>query len=166
MKNKKALSQIVSAVVLILITLAAIAIIWGIVQSFVVKRLDKTKSCSGILNKIRINDEYTCYDEKTGLLQISIIREDVDVDSLLVGISMETYSETFTLTEEEVNLTNVKNYPYETENVSLPSKEGGKTYYVYGINSIPEKIDLAPKINKNQCGVSDFTSNVVLCTIH
>ena len=163
MKNKKALSQVVSTVILILVTIGVIAGIWATVQNLVEGRLEKTGSCYGLFEKIRINDEYTCYDSGNNRIQFSISRDEVDIDSLLVGISMETYSETFVLENKSVNLVNVRNYPSDSTGVSLPTKEGGKTYYVYNINSIPEKIEISPKINQNQCGIADTISQIDSC---
>jgi uncharacterized membrane protein len=163
MKNKKALSQVVSTVLLIALAIAMIAGIWGTTQSFVKDRLDKTESCYGLFEQIKINDEYTCYDSENERVQISISRSDIDIDSLLVGISMETSSKTFVLSSQNRILEEVTNYPSNSTGVELPSKEGGKTYYVYGITSPPEKIELAPKINQNQCDVSDSSSQVDAC---
>ena len=163
MKNKKALSQVVSTVLLIALTIALIAGIWGIVQSFVENRLEKTESCYGVFEEIKINDAYTCYDSGNNRVQLSISREDIEIDSLLIGISMETSSKTFTLTNQNITIEDVTNYPSNSIGVALPSKEGGKTYYVYGIISQPEKIDIAPEINQNQCDVSDSSSQIDAC---
>ncbi len=163
MKNKKALSQVVSTVLLIALAIALIAGIWGTIQSFVEERLEKTESCYGIFEKIKINGEYTCYNSSDNILQISISRGEIEIDSLLVGISMETSSKTFTLTNQNITIEGVTNYPNNSTGVKLPSKEGGKTYYVYGIDSFPKKIELAPKINQNQCDVADSTSQINYC---
>ena len=163
MRNKKALSQVVSTVLLIALTIALIAGIWGITQSFVENRLEKTGDCYGVFEKIIINDAYTCYDSDNNRVQISISRKDIEIDSLLIGISMETSSKTFTLTNQNITMEDVTNYPSNSTGVELPSKEGGKTYYVYGITSQPEKIELAPEINQNQCDVSDSSSQIDAC---
>lgn len=163
MKNKKALSQVVSTVVLIMLTIAIVAGIWATIQGLVEGRLEKTGSCYGTFEKILINDDYTCYDSSNSRMQISISLKDVEIDSLLVGVSMETSSETFTLTNKTVTLDKVTNYPSNSSGVSLPSQEGGKTYYLNGINSIPEKVEIAPKINDNQCDIADSYSDIMPC---
>ena len=104
-----------------------------------------------------------CYGKANQRIQLSISRSDIEIDSLLIGISMETFSETFTLTNQNITLEKVTNYPSNSTGVELPSKEGGKTYYIYGIISQPEKIDIAPKINENQCDVSDSASRIDAC---
>jgi hypothetical protein len=163
MKNKKGLSQIVSTVVLILLTVAIVAGVWATVQNLVEGRLDKTGACYGLFEKITLNHKYICYDSVNSRMQVSISIGEVDIDTLLVSISSEKSSKTFELTNNSQNIENVTNYPTDSPGVSLPSKEGGKTYYVSGIEEIPDKVEIAPKVGGYRCDVVDSLPNIDIC---
>jgi hypothetical protein len=164
MKNKKGLSQIVSTVILILLTVAIVAGVWATIQNLVEGKLDKTGACYGLFEKINVNPKYTCYDPIESRMQVSISIGEVEIDSLLVSISFESSSKTFELTNKSQNIEYVTNYPGNDSGVSLPSKEGGKTYYVLGIEEIPNKVEIAPKVEGYQCDVSDSLSNIGICS--
>lgn len=163
MKNKKGLSQVVSTVVLILLTVAIVAGVWATVQNLVEGRLDKTGACYGLFEKIKINSKYTCYDSTNSRMQVSISIGEVEIESLLISLSSESDSKTFELINSSKEIEGVTNYPSNESGVSLPSKEGGKTYYVLNIDAIPEKIEIAPKVNGYQCDVVDSLPNVDIC---
>ncbi len=163
MKNKKGLSQVVSAVILILLTVAIVAGVWATVQNLVEDRLDRTGACYGLFEKITINNKYTCYDLANSRMQVSISIGEVDVESLLISISSESDSKTFELTNKSEVLEGITKYPSNETGVSLPSKEGGKTYYVTNIENVPEKIEIAPKVSGYRCDVVDSLPNIDIC---
>jgi hypothetical protein len=165
--NERGLSAIISTVLIIGIGIVLTAVIWGIVDSLVEEKLDESKSCFNIFEKLKINEEYTCYDASENVLNLSIIRGDIEVDSLLIGITGETEG----VTKEIFNASEIVSGVFflgedialpETP-VELPGKEGGKTYLITGINFEIEEIVIAPKINKNQCEAVDFLSDVFPC---
>jgi len=160
--NKKGLGQVVSTLLMILITIAAVASIYGVINSFVNKQLDDTKSCYNVYDKIEINNQYTCYNETANETYISIEIKDIQIDSLLVSISYEDFANPFELSYKNEILPNVFNYPDKTPTVKLPGTEAGKTY-IYNITGIPEKITIAPKINGKLCAAADTVDNVPTC---
>jgi hypothetical protein len=163
MKNKKGLSQVVSAVVLILLTVAIVAGVWATVQNLVEGRLEKTGACYDLFEKIKINHKYTCYDKANSRMQVSISVGEIDIESLLVSVSSDSDSKTFELKNKSEELVGITNYPSNETGVSLPSKEGGKTYYVADIEKIPEKIEIAPKVDGHRCDVVDSLLNIDIC---
>ncbi|OYT36798.1 hypothetical protein B6U91_00270, partial [Candidatus Pacearchaeota archaeon ex4484_71] len=80
MKSKKALSAIVSTILIIAIVFVAGGIIFGIVKNVVDKNLKKSKSCFNLYDQITLNDEYTCYNSSGQYLEFSIDREEISLD--------------------------------------------------------------------------------------
>ncbi len=163
MENTKGLSQVVTTVLLILLSVAAIAIVWGIVNSFVENKLEGASSCLDVLDQIELNNDWTCYNTSSNKTLISINRGDAEMTSVLVSVSLGTSSTVFRILNESSLVENVREYLAEYLNISLPSKEGGKTYVLSGINQIPEQIIISVQSGKKQCGVSDFVESVYPC---
>jgi hypothetical protein len=164
MKNKKALSQVVSAVILILLSIALIAGIWMIVDKTVNDQLEKGESCYEVIDKVEINEEYTCYNSSGQIVQVSINVGEIDLDSILVSISQESSSKVFELTNSSKDIPDVTNYPTNSSGVKMPSRESGKTYYVLNILEDPSKIELSPKMNGNQCAVASSLKEIKRCS--
>lgn len=163
MRNKKALSQIVSAVLLITLTISAIAIIGVTLQTFVIDRLDSAGSCYGVLDKVKFNNDWTCYNQTSNEMQFSIEVGDIDVESVLISVSMGDSSIIINLKNETTTIENVTYLDRVSNEVSLPSKEGGKTYLLEGVDEKPVKILIAPYVGTKQCDVSDRVDSIFNC---
>lgn len=153
----------IGTVMLIAITIAAVAAAWAIISPFVNDSLQKAGDCSKIFEQITLEGRYTCYDQDTSTMLVSISRKDFDLTSLLVSVSGVDSATTFTLTEEIQNLPEVTNYPSSSPGVELPGKEGGKTYCVSGITQTPEQIKIAPKVGNTQCEIISATNTIIPC---
>jgi len=150
MENKKALSEVISVVAIIAITIIMVAIIWVVIDNTARNKLDKASSCHNIFEKISLDDEYTCYNESSGRMQFSISRGEIDLDYLLIGLTFDNSSKTYRLYNASTNVSGLTNYPLGSEIVSLPAKNAGKTYFAEDILTKPDKIEIAPFIEKNQ----------------
>jgi len=177
-KNKKALSTVVATVVIIMLTVAAIAIVWTFVKAMVEKNRDQVESCFDIESgqKVSLNGLYTCYDlDAEGNLdevQVSISVADVEIETLVISIMTGGSTKTVTLTSTETGYTDVKPYspdPDETNYgnpVSLPGENSGKTYVIRGFQEGLTEVDwirIAPIVNGNQCGITDQINDVSNC---
>jgi len=162
--NKKALSTTVNVMLIILVTFAATAIVWGMVSNLVNKKLDDSASCYGIQGKILLNDEYTCYNATDQTLRFSISLKDVSPEEILISAQNDMNSTLVKITNNESIVENVVDYPLEADtNVSLPNQESGKSYTISGVDTKPIKIQIAPTMNGNNCDVVDTISPVVFC---
>ena len=161
-KNRKGLSAIVTLMILILIVISVGGIIWAIVNNAVKGKLDGASSCYGIIGKVEINSEFTCYDSSAEEMHFSIGVDDIDLDQMIVAISEGTSSKTYTLTNEIQTITNLRNYDGTTD-ITAPEKNSGKTYIGEGFTEIPKGIEIALVINGNTCGISDSLTNIGLC---
>lgn len=162
MMTKKAMSAIVSVMLLVLIVLAGTAIIWKILNKTVDKGLEEAKSCYDLMGKVTVNSEYTCYNGLIDEMNVSVEVGDVDIDGLLIVIADETSSVSFELTNEPALVENLRNYD-GTYLVKAPGKNAGSTYIASNIVARPFSIEIAPKINDNLCEGDSFT-NIGFCS--
>lgn len=160
--NKKGLSQIVATMLLILLTVGMIAGIWVTINAFVTDKLESTKSCYGLFEKININDEFTCYNSTGEYVKLSIEVKDIDLTALLISVNYGDNADTYTLTNKSQIIQNISFYKSIEQEVKMPGKESGKTYII-NKTGVPEKIEIAPKVNNEICEVIDFIENVPTC---
>jgi FlaG/FlaF family flagellin (archaellin) len=177
MKNKKALSTVIATVLIILLTVAAIAIVWTFVKKMVDESKNKVESCFGIESseKVTLNGLYTCYINNSadpGLeeVQFSINIADVEIEALIVSIMAGGSSKSFTITNEGVTDANLKYYGTSTfgeDAIKLPGKNSGRTY-VARYDTTSNKVDwigIAPVANGEQCGITDQINDISNCAL-
>lgn len=173
-KNKRALSTVIATLLIILLTVAAVVIVWKFVQNMVnPEKLAGTQSCFELTSgeKITINDYYTCYDKTSNTVQFSIDMKDAQVDAVVVSILVGGNSKSFTLTNNDTNISNLKPYKGNAgyNATRLPGKNEGRTYVAEGFESGVGKVDwikIAPVIAGKQCDPSDETSQIDYCALY
>ncbi len=80
MNNKKGVSAIVATVLIILITVAAVTIIWAAIIPMVSDQLDKGNACLAVTSELTIGGSgYTCFNSTHLKVQV---RAGSDVDTL------------------------------------------------------------------------------------
>lgn len=164
MKNKKALSQVVTTVLLILLSLAMIAGVWQVINNFVLNKLEGTQSCFDTIDKLELNTDYTCYNATSDQTLVSISVKDVEkeqIKSLLVAITFEESSQVFTLKDYVQDIPNFINYN-GSAGVVIPNPESGKTF-IAQISGRPLKVEIAPNAGKKQCDVVSRVEPLPLC---
>ncbi|MFH1326970.1 MAG: archaellin/type IV pilin N-terminal domain-containing protein [archaeon] len=166
--NKRGLSAVVAALLLVLLTIVLVGILWVVISNLVEGNLDKTQSCLDIFEKVTLGDAYTCYNDSSDELHFSINLKDIKVDGVLVSISGAGSRQSLTITNTLTQITNIRPYTGEyLEDVQLPEQNGGRTY-VFNASATgvfwPDKIEIAPIINGNQCDVSDSILEIDRCT--
>lgn len=161
--EKKAISGIITAVVMIALVMAVSSIVWVVVNNLVKDKLDEAGSCFNIFDKVTINSRYTCYDTEGGKteLRFPINIADIELTGILVSISnSEGNSKSFKLSKDTtISETYLKLYGGNLgEPIPFPEKNSGTTFVVdtvvAGISS-PSSIQIAPIVNERQCEVSD-----------
>jgi len=170
MLDKRGLSAVVTAVIMIALVVSAIAIVWGVVANLVEEELEGAESCVNVFEKVGINSRYTCYDSSTpGNLkfQFSLSLGDIDVEEVLFAVSAEGTTKTFSISNIAKDIPNVDNFPLPSGLIVLPGKNGGLTY-VYdlsaaGFSSGPDSFEIAPTIDGKQCSSSDLLRDIPKC---
>ncbi|MBS3086896.1 hypothetical protein J4422_04305 [Candidatus Pacearchaeota archaeon] len=165
-RGKKGLSEIVSVVLILALTVTLVGIVWAVVNNLVEDNLSKS-SCFETFGKISINNDYTCYNSSSNELQFSISVGDVNLDELLIGVSAAGTSASFRLTSGVTQVANLVAYPDRSTNVKLPGKNSGLTYLfnmgAAGLSGPAESIRIAPVIGNDQCEVSDAIEEIDNC---
>lgn len=77
--NKKGVSAIVATVLLVLITIAAVGIIWGAVMPMIKGNIEKSQRCYDLGLEVKQTGN-TCYDISAQTLDIQIGRGEKDAD--------------------------------------------------------------------------------------
>ena len=165
--SDRGLSDVVSVVLFLTLTVVMIAIVWGVVNGLVKDRLSQADSCFDTSGKIAINDRYTCYNSSTKELQLSLSVGDIDVDEILVGISGSGTSISFRMNIGNSTIPNLVTYPGRSTNVTLPDKNAGLTY-LFNMSAAnffgsPDSIRIAPVIGTEQCETADALEEVDDC---
>jgi len=167
MKNRKAISGVVTAVIMIGLVMVAAIIVWVVVRNVVQGRLEGVESCFGIYEKITINNRYTCYDSSNSRFQFSISVSDINVDKVIVSVSGAGATNSYTLTNQNQTIENLANYGstgFGTDTINLPGKNSGLTYVASGFSEKPDLIQIAPVIDGEQCDVSAKLSEIDDCS--
>ena len=175
MANKKALSTVIATVLLILLVTASTAVVWVFVNNIVTERTAGVQSCFELESseKVTLNEYYTCYRNTTvqpGFeeVQFSINIGDAEIDKLIVLIAVDGNSKSFTLTNDNGVITNLKPYKgLSGDPVSLPGKNEGKTYVAEGFidSENVDSIKISPVVENKQCGASDTIYEVEDCIL-
>ncbi len=145
--NRKGVSAVIATVLLILITIAAVTIIWAVVLPMIQGITDV--SCVNVIQDVSVLDRgYTCYNESGDNVKIQISRgsKDYDLRNLQVSISAGGNSKSYyvldnttTITPDDHNL-----------GLNLTHLPGINTERVYvldwdaSVDGKPDKVAVAP----------------------
>jgi hypothetical protein len=169
LKNKRAVSGVVTVVLLIALVLAITAIVWGVVQNLVRDELGDAGSCFGNFGKIEINNAFTCYNESNKEFQFSISVGEIDISGLLVSITGDGNTKGLRIEEDGLQEAYLKPYQgnYSVQ-ITIPEENSGKTYVIdmagAGISGDPSALEIAPIIGGTKCEVADSLYSIDSCS--
>ena len=113
LRNKRAISPILATVLLILMTIAAVAIIWPAVMPIIKRGASGISSaCIGIDLTIETSGKVTCYDATNKIVKISVSRGagDYELEKIQVISYLEGNSESYIVTETMPGINEQKTY--------------------------------------------------------
>jgi len=165
-KNKKGVSAVVGVILMVALVIGLTAIVWNLITGVVEDELSGVKSCSGNLEKITLNNQYTCLNKTNNQLDFSIKLGDINVSEIIVTLSGAGEIKTFKIDSKTA-------YPFAkplngnyNSILNLPEANSGKTYSVNlsatSLSTI-DTIEIAPVIGGNTCDISDSISSVDDC---
>ncbi len=167
-RNKKALSGIIVAFLLIMISVVLVAVVWVIINNLVGQKIKESSACFGNFDKVTLNDKYTCFNSSLVAIQFSLKLGDISPDGVIVSITSAEQSKTFTINKTSSTITDLTNYNGSTD-VSLPQKNSGRTYiYKWSqqdSKDIPDSIEIAPILDGQTCSSSDSLSQIDDCNL-
>jgi len=165
-KNRKGLSTIVVTLILVVLSMAAIVLVWGFVNNLLKKQIHSSESCFGNAEKITLNRQYTCYEQSGSnyKLRFSLSVGDINVSKIIVSVSSGGSVKSYQITNTAQTITNLVMYSGTTPaNVILPGGNSGLTYNATGFTTKIDSIQIAPVISGTQCEVSDALSEIENC---
>ena len=163
--EKKGLSGIVSAMIMILLVIAMTLVVWGAIQVFFDKEtLDNSKGCLdlSIGEQITLEQEVTCHNFLQEEMKFGINIGNVDVDEVIILFSTPEGTNSYTLGPSPNDNPTLLSFSREP-GVVIPSKNSGRTFIVTGIKERPISIEIAPKINDRLCEISDKITKIRDC---
>jgi FlaG/FlaF family flagellin (archaellin) len=163
--KNKAMSEVITTVLMIGLVLALIGITWGVINNMVHKELENTQSCFGNFDKVSINGAYTCYNITTKEFYFSISVGDIELDKVFVAIGSQGSTYSLNLNSTSTDIPRVTNYPLNNTGITAPTSNSGKTYIYAGFATAPDYIRVSPVIGDEKCQESDALTNIEICSV-
>ncbi len=165
--NKKALSTVVTTLILVGLSMIAVAVVWASTSGMIKRQINNSESCYGINEKVQLNDINTCYDqpvEGTYYIRFEVDTRDIELDELIVAISYGGELKSYRLNKTNQVIEGLERYPNVAgKNLSVPGKNQGYSYNASGFTAIPDSIEIIPVMSKQQCAVADALSDLTNC---
>ena len=137
--GKKGVSEVITTVLLIFITIVAIGLIAYALIPFVKNSLKNSSSCLGMEEKASIVSENSCYNlasqpSEQGTTSVRIRFGDINTTKIFIAVETNANGDTTSYDlEEGKSYTNINNNAI----VKLPTPNGGERTYVF--NGIASK---------------------------
>jgi len=166
--NRRGMSSVVTAIILVALSMAAIVLVWAFVSNMVKKQISSSESCYGNYDKIKINGQYTCFERISAAsynLRFSLSIGDIDVDKVIVSVSSMGAVKSYTLTNTPQVISGLKMYPSGINQVNLSGKNAGLSYNATGFGGRIDSVQIAPVIGGNLCEVSDSIASIEDCKL-
>lgn len=161
---KKGMSPIIATMLLVALTVVVIGIVWGVVNNLVKTKTEEASACFNSLEKLKINNDYTCYDSSAKKLQLAVDVGELELDSFFIHVSNKQDTKSFEITSN-ANYNGVTMYDNSAALI-LPAKNSGETYIVLiekvGLTSLSE-VRVAPKVKGYLCQTSEAANNFNAC---
>jgi len=130
--KKRGVSAVIATVLLILLTVAAVALIAGIIIPFVKNELDKSKKCFSINEQISVvQGNFTCYTLSSTKIMIKRTSKDFLLQGFMISISSGGSSKVYKI-EDNIKTSGVKMHD-NNETLRIP-KAGEAETYVFSLS--------------------------------
>jgi len=94
--HKRGLSAVIATVLLIMLTVGAVALIAGVIIPFVKNQLDTSKKCFEVIDQISIvQGVYTCYNSSNTEIMIKRASKNFELKGFLVSLSNKSSSQVY-----------------------------------------------------------------------
>jgi len=130
--NKKGISAVVATVLIILITVAAVTIIWAAIIPMINDQLAKGTTCLDAMTALSIEKDYTCWDDAGNYVDVQVAYGSQDID--LAGIQI--------LVSDDLGNTNSTK---EETLANLPVNNGEKVITVPH-STVAKTVKIAPMV--------------------
>lgn len=173
--NIKGVSPVVSEVLLVLLTIAAVAIISTLIVNFIKPNLEKSTECVPYQDYLKFREEiggirYNCYDENSDKVGASINAKSGVEDSNIAGFKIVFVESDGSTTVKEINNNleagcgqdKISMFGSCSGNLKVP--KSGDTYtYVYNSGKTFKTMEVYPILSNGRvCDRSD-SINIINC---
>lgn len=163
--SKKALSNIIASVIMILLVVIAMILVGTFVTNLIQDRITESGSCLDTLDQVLIKDSQTCYSPSLNELKVFIEVKDIEINEILISVADESTAIPFTIKSEPSTIPSVENYS-RGNLVSIPPKKSGLAYY-FNLTELelskPTSVKVVPIINGKSCSETDQITSIPLC---
>ncbi|MBT3642965.1 hypothetical protein HN876_01270 [archaeon] len=156
MNNKRGISAIVATVLIILITVAAVTIIWAAIIPLVSNQLEKGSACLDATSQLSIVDKgFTCWEEDDPLtirqtfIQIKRGAKEFDLTGIYLSTETDGVSYSFNTSSANVKsppLFSAPKIPFENEIQVIKIVVVGSVAHPFSSMPIPDRVSIAPII--------------------
>ena len=157
-KNRKAVSQVVGTVMLIAITIMAVAIIASIIIPLVRDSLEGGASCFELRDhlEVRSSKRYSCYNGSADETRVMIKRNfnNVSIEGIVVGLEDGGRMDSFEINGKANSNVKMLNSSGGEENARLLGPGEAKTYIFEGYSS--KAVSVAVKTSGRTCDEQDY----------
>ncbi len=169
--NKKGLSGVVTALLLVLLSVVLVGIVWVAIQDMIKKELPE-QECINAFEKVTLDSGLTCYLGGAGdtkEMQFSISVADMNVEKLLVTFGGTT-SGSVEIPGTSAVVANVRPYGgLYTDAIGIPGKNAGLTYAYNltagGFTQAPTYVKVTPFAGGEACPTSDQITEIDPCIL-
>lgn len=155
MRNKKGVSAVVATALILLITVAAVTIVWAVVIPMIQGNLDKSGACLDAVNSVSIGSDKTCYNATSKGLNLQLSRAMSSSDDFK-GIYLELEYSDGSADTKTLDLTALSNIDKgSTKIISVTATPTG--------TAVVNKIKVTPIIGDNHCDEAAVPANVPAC---
>jgi len=165
-KNSKGISSIIATLLLIVLTVALVAIVWTVVNGLVSNKIKQSSACFGNFETVSLNNQYTCYNTSSTpkSIQFSVQVGDVDLDGVIISITGSGQSKSITLNKTAQQITDLAYYN-GTNIVSMPQRNSAMTYIYNWTYGTPGSIQVAPISNGQSCASTSSITLIDNCAL-
>jgi hypothetical protein len=165
-KNKRGISGIVAAVIMIALVMAIGGIVWAVISNLVTEQLEEAGSCFDIFDKVSINNKYTCWNDTAGNeMLFSINVADAEIDKIVVSITGTGVTKSYTLEQTEGAINGLITFPGRSPDIKAPGINEGLTYITTEFSTNPDSITVYPVVGDKQCDVADTLTSIDSCIL-
>lgn len=153
-KNKKGISAVVATVLIILITVAAVTIIWAAIIPMVKDNLDRGTICLGAMSQLNIlNKGYTCFDNPGDEVRVQVAHgpKDIGLAGIQVLVSDDSGGTTSYTESNTANLPTVNGERVITVTHTIASAERVKIAPIVMVGNSEETCDALSAVDLKAC---------------
>jgi len=165
--NKKAISGVVAAVIMIALVIAIGGVVWVVVSNLVSEQLEEAGTCLDVLGEVTINPKYTCYNSSEKHLQVSVGVGDIVIDKVILAVSGKGTTKSYEISKIHQEITDLTFYNGSLI-TWLPEQNEGFTYILDTESQNlgrPDSVIIYPIIKGRQCDASDTLSEISDCLL-